>query len=171
MVFVEKLLENMDFMKDPNVNYDPHQVISLRKQANRNKPFEHQVVEGLAEMANLLQFTDESKSDEETHPAPGTTIQITEGVSVAVKRSLSDAESMEVDDEASHKKAKLLEDSEIVDDEVSGVFKNVSLVPMKTVQVNQFSFKGLEGNVDNLDSSPLFKSKEELKTSYMEKRK
>ena len=122
-------------------------------------------------MANLLQFTDESKSNEETHPAPGTAIQITEGVSVAVKRSLSDAESMEVDDEASHKKAKMLEGSEIVDDEVSGVFKNVSLVPMKTVQVNQFSFKGLEGNVDSPDSSPLFKSKDELKTNYMEKRK
>jgi len=42
---------------------------------------------------------------------------------------------------------------------------------MMTVQVNQFSFKGLEGNVDSPDSSPLFKSKEELKTSYMEKRK
>jgi len=29
-VFIEKLLENMDFMKETNVNYDPHQVISLR---------------------------------------------------------------------------------------------------------------------------------------------
>ena len=54
LVFIEKLLENMDFIKDSSVNYDPHQVVSLRKQANRNKPFEHQAVEGLAEMANLL---------------------------------------------------------------------------------------------------------------------
>ena len=122
-------------------------------------------------MANLLQFTDESKSDEETHPAPGTAIQITEGVSVAVKRSLSDAENMEVDEEASHKKARLLGGGETVDEEVSDVFKKVASVPMKTVQVNQFSFKDLEGDVDSAEANPLFKSKEELKASYMEKRK
>ena len=42
LVFIEKLLENVDFQKEPNVNYDPHHVISLRKQANKNKPFEHE---------------------------------------------------------------------------------------------------------------------------------
>ena len=31
LAFIEKLLENMDFIKDVNVNYDPHHVISLRK--------------------------------------------------------------------------------------------------------------------------------------------
>ena len=66
LAFIEKLLENMDFIKEVNVNYDPHHVISLRKQVNKNKPFEHQAIEGLAEMANLLQCTDGSKSDEET---------------------------------------------------------------------------------------------------------
>ena len=29
--FIEKLLENLDFIKYVNVNYDPHHVISLRK--------------------------------------------------------------------------------------------------------------------------------------------
>ena len=118
-------------------------MISLRKQANKNKPFEHQAVEGLAEMANLLQFTDRSKSDEETHPAPGRKIQITEGVSIAVKRSLSDAEDMEVDEEASHKTARLLGVGETVDEEVSDVFKKAALVPVKTLQFNQFSLKVL----------------------------
>ena len=42
---------------------------------------------------------------------------------------------------------------------------------MKTVQINQVSFKEIEGNVDSPESNPLFKSKEELKASYMEKRK
>ena len=54
LVFIEKLLENMDFQKESKVNYDPYHVISLRKQANKNKPFEHQSVENLVEIANLL---------------------------------------------------------------------------------------------------------------------
>ena len=36
LVFIEKSLENMEFQKEPKVNYDPHHVISLRKQANKN---------------------------------------------------------------------------------------------------------------------------------------
>ena len=168
---IERLMENMDFVKDVNMNYDPHQVISLRKQANKNKPFEHQAVEGLAEMANLLQFTDESKTETETHPASRSEIQITEGVSVAVKRSLAEAENMEVDEETSRKKAKLLEGGDMVDEEMPSVSKKVALVPIKTVQVSQFSFKGSEGDVNSPESGPLFKSKEELKTSYLEKRK
>ena len=41
LVFIEKLLESMDFQKEPKINYYPHNVISLRKQANKNKPFDH----------------------------------------------------------------------------------------------------------------------------------
>ena len=78
---------------------------------------------------------------------------------------------MELDEDGSHKKAKLLEGGEIVNDEISDGFKKVALIPMKTVQVNQLSFKNVEGDVDSLESSLAFKSKEELKTSYMEKRK
>ena len=44
-------------------------------------------------------------------------------------------------------------------------------MPMKAVQVNQFSFKDVEGGVDGSESSPTFNSKEELKASYMDKRK
>ena len=62
---IERLMEPMEFIKDVNMSYDPHQVISLRKQANRNKPFEHQAVEGLSETANLLTFTDESNAEAE----------------------------------------------------------------------------------------------------------
>ena len=146
----------MDFIKDVNVNYDPHHVISLRKQANKNKPFEHQPVEGMAETANLLQLTKGSKPNEDTDTVPVTETQITEGASIAVKRSLSETESMEVDEDGSHKKAKLLEGVEMVNEEVSGGFKRVSLIPMKTVQVNQLSFKNVEGDVDSSESSPVF---------------
>ena len=38
---------------------------------------------------------------------------------------------------------------------------------MKVVQVNKFLFKSVDGS----ESSPVFRSKEELKASYMERRK
>ena len=53
-MFVEKLLESMDFQREQRFNYDPYHIISLRKQANKNKPFDHQVVVGLKEVANLF---------------------------------------------------------------------------------------------------------------------
>ena len=67
---------------------------------------------------------------------------------------------MELDEDGSHKKAKLLEGGEIVNDEISDGFKKVALIPMKAVQVNQFSFKNVEGGIDGSESSPVFKSKE-----------
>ena len=74
--FIEKLLESLDFQKELRVNYDPHHVISLRKQANKNKPFDHQSVEGLAKTANLLQFTEMTKSGKDAHTVPITATQI-----------------------------------------------------------------------------------------------
>ena len=76
-----------------------------------------------------------------------------------------------MEEETSHKKARLLVGGEIVDEGASGVFKKAALVPLKTVQVSQFSFRDSEGDGNSPESGPLFKSKEELKTSYLEKRK
>ena len=91
-----------------------------------------------------------------------------------VKRSLSETESMDVDEDGPHKKAKLLKSGEIVDEEVSDGSKRVALVPMKAVQVSKFSFKNVEGDVDSSELCHVFKSKEDLKedlkASYMEKR-
>ena len=56
MMVVEKLIEIMDFQKEQRINYEPHHIISQRKQSNKNKPFNHQVVEGLEEIANLSCF-------------------------------------------------------------------------------------------------------------------
>ena len=126
----------MDFQKEPKINYDPHHVISLRKQAKKNKPFDHQFIEGLAETTNLLQFTEISRSNEDTHTVPVTAYQTSEDTSIVVKRILYEIESMEIDQDGSHKKAKLFQGGEIVNEEIFDGFKKVALVPMKAVQVN-----------------------------------
>ena len=46
----------MNFKKDTTVNYDPHHVISQRRQLNKNKAFEHRVVEGLVERDNWMEY-------------------------------------------------------------------------------------------------------------------
>ena len=69
-MFIEKLLERMEFQKEKGVNYDPHHIISLRKQANKNKPFDHQVIEGLNETANLFHFMEIPGSNENTSSRP-----------------------------------------------------------------------------------------------------
>ena len=97
LVFIEKLLESMDFQKEPKINSDRHHVISLRKQANKNKPFDQQFIERLAKKENWLQFTEISKFDEDAYTIPVTSSQIAEGTSIVIKRSLSEIESMEID--------------------------------------------------------------------------
>ena len=59
----------------------------------------------------------------------------------------------------------MLQGGEVLNAEISDGLKKVALVPVKAVQVNQFSFKGMDGS----ELCPIFKSKEELKSSYMEK--
>ena len=46
----------MVFSLGTSINYDPHQVISKRRQENKNKPFEHTEVAGLREAANWEDF-------------------------------------------------------------------------------------------------------------------
>ena len=155
----------MEFQKEQRVNYDPHHIISLRKQENKNNPFDHQVIEGLSETANLLHFMEVPRSDENTSTIPIAVSQVTEGPNILVKRSLSEVESMEIDEDGSHKKAKLFQDDKVLSEVISDDLKRVLLVPTKAIQVNPFSFKG----VDNSESSPFFKSKEDLMANYVEK--
>ena len=54
---VESLLKGMVFKIVFVVNYDPQYVISTRIQVNKNKPFEHQEVEGLVERKIWLDYT------------------------------------------------------------------------------------------------------------------
>ena len=140
-MFVEKLLESMDFQREQRVNYDPYHIISLRKQANKNKPFDHQVVEGLNEVANLFYFVEIPGSSEVTNSESVAVLQIPDGSNILIKRSLSEIESMEIDEDSSHKKAKLSQDDKISSEIVLDELKRIALVPKKSVQVNQFSFE------------------------------
>ena len=56
LLVIEKLLEVMDFQKEEKMNYDPHHIISQRRKLKKNKPFDHQITEGLDKMENLSNF-------------------------------------------------------------------------------------------------------------------
>ena len=59
---VESLLQEMDFKTIFVVNYDPQHVISQRRKMNNKKYFEHQVVEGLVERVNWLDYPSPMKN-------------------------------------------------------------------------------------------------------------
>ena len=123
----------MDFQREQRVNYDPYNIISLRKQANKNKPFDHQVVEGLNEVANLFHFIEIPGSNENTSSRPVAVSQMTDGSNILVKISLSVVESMEIDEDGSHKKAKLFQDDKVLSEVILDDLKRVALVPTKSV--------------------------------------
>ena len=51
---MESMLIEMGFLVEVVINYDPHHIISNRRQANKNKPFEHSEVVGLSEAENWM---------------------------------------------------------------------------------------------------------------------
>ena len=53
---IEITIREMGFLVEVVVNYDAHHVISNRRQANKNKPFEHSEVEGLSKAANWMDY-------------------------------------------------------------------------------------------------------------------
>ena len=53
---VEGLLQEMNFKKDTLVNYDPRHVIFQRRKFNKNSAFEHEMVEGLDERDNWMEY-------------------------------------------------------------------------------------------------------------------
>ena len=157
----------MDFQKEQKVNYDPYHIISQRKQENKNKPFDHQVVEGLDEIANLSCFVESLGSNEGKSSGLITTIQAPENPSVLIKRSLSEIENMEIDENSSSKKTKTFsQDDQVSSEIVSEELKKIVLIPKKSVQMNQFSFE----SENNAESSSVFKSKVEFMTSYVKKK-
>ena len=166
LMVVEKLLEIMDFQKEQRINYDPHHIISQRKQSNKNKPFDHQVVEGLEEIANFSCFEeslgiDEIRSNEQT-----AVVQAPDNPSILNKRSLSEINGMDVDENISHKKIKThLQDDQVSEEIVSEDSNKMVLFLKKSIQMHQYSFGG-EGNAD---SSSCFKSRADLVSIYAEK--
>ena len=57
---IDNLLKSMGFSLGVAINYDPHQVISIRRQENKNKPFEHTEVAGIKEEANWEDYHDKA---------------------------------------------------------------------------------------------------------------
>ena len=80
-------------------------------------------------------------SDENTSSKPVAVSQIIDGSNILVKRSLSEVESMEVDEDSPHKKAKLFQEDKILSEVILDDLKRVALVPTKSIQVSQLLLK------------------------------
>ena len=53
---IEILLQEMNFKKLFAFNYGSHHIISQRRYMNKRKAFEHQLVEGLANRADWMEY-------------------------------------------------------------------------------------------------------------------
>ena len=62
---IEILLKEMGFQIATAINYDPHHIISIRKQVNQNKPFEHHEVKGLDEKENWLDYPSPMQNEDD----------------------------------------------------------------------------------------------------------
>ena len=106
LLVIEKLLEVMDFQKEQKVNYEPHHIISQRKQLKKNKRFDHQTVEGLDKIENLDNFEENSEVDEDRSNKLTAVAQVPNNSNILNKRSFSKTDGMDVDENISHKKIK-----------------------------------------------------------------
>ena len=85
---IESLLKEMGFLTEAAINYDPHHIISIKRQVHKRKPFEHFEIAILQEAANWLEYPHEVQRDvdmqkystssvrEVTSPHPGTSILV-----------------------------------------------------------------------------------------------
>ena len=85
---IESLLREMGFQTEVAVNYDPHRIISIKRQVNKNKRFEHFELASLSETTNWLDYPHETQGDfnmqedstssvsEFTSPQHGTSIMV-----------------------------------------------------------------------------------------------
>ena len=53
---IEIMLRELGFSMEDAINYDPHHVISDKKEANKSKPFDHYEVAGLLEVENWMDY-------------------------------------------------------------------------------------------------------------------
>ena len=106
LLVIEKLLEVMDFQKEQKVNYDPHHIISQRKKLNKNKPFDHEIVEGLDKIEFFSNFEENLEADEDKRNRLTTVAQTPVNSNILNKRILSKTDGMDVDEDISHKKIK-----------------------------------------------------------------
>ena len=60
LLVIDNMLKIMGFSLGIVINYDPHQMISKRRHANKNKPFEYTKVVGLREAANWEDYPNQA---------------------------------------------------------------------------------------------------------------
>ena len=56
LLVIESMHREIGFSVEAAINYDHFHVISNRRQANKNKPFEHSEVAGLSEAENWMDY-------------------------------------------------------------------------------------------------------------------
>ena len=81
--------------------------ISQRKQLNKNKPFDHQIAEGLDKRASLSNFEENTEANEDKRDKLVVVVQTSINSSVMNKRTLSEVDGMDVDEDISNKKIKM----------------------------------------------------------------
>ena len=94
-------------------------------------------------------------------------VQAPDNPRILNKRSLSETDGMDVDENISHKKIKTHpQDDQVLEEIVSEDSKKMVLFPKKSVEMHQYSFGG-EGSAE---PSSYFKSRAKLVSSYAEKK-
>ena len=124
LLVVESLLKGMDFKTYFVVDYDPLHVISIRKQVNKNKTFEHQEVEGLAEKTNWSNYLDPMENVEAPEENPLAIVKTTKDIApiassieTTTPRNFSEAMEIEEEEESSktNKRQKVEAEGELVE--------------------------------------------------------
>ena len=116
---------------------------------NKNKPFDHQIIEGLDKMANLSDFEENAEvmkegmteANEDKRDKLALTVQMSVNSGVMNKRTLSKVDGMDVDEEISNKKIKMHPENEL---SILEDLKKMVLFQKTSVQMQQYSF-GDEG--------------------------
>ena len=96
----------MNFKNSNPINYDPHHIISQRRKLNKNREFEHQVVEGLAEKDSWMDYQIEMNNVDALQENPyslmkSTTIIILTPRKVEMDGKRAHSEAMEIEEEDS----------------------------------------------------------------------
>ena len=103
---VEGLLQEMNLMKSTKTKYDPHQIISQRRQQNKKKSFDHKKIEGLSQRNKLMEYQSyvedlESLQENPLAKMKSTTMIIPTPSKIEIIGKRSFSEVVEVEDEDS----------------------------------------------------------------------
>ena len=125
------------------------------------------MVEGLDKIANLANFEEDIEADEYRRKILTVVAQTPVNSSIMNKRSLFEADGMDVHENIYHKNIKTHpQDERTISEEIFlGYSKKTVLFQKKSVQMHQYSFR----EESKAESSSHYKSKVELISSYADK--